>query len=230
MKMLRKNLKRLSALAFSAVLMQTASLGADAAKPVSVAVENRLAPDLAGLARLLQSGVDQKVVLTYIATSPPRRTPTAEELVRLHELGLSTEGMVALLNATPNASAVQAVVNVQQTTDSRSPQPLQNVQSVQRSSAPASSPDLVAASLPVTPPVISTQPAVVSTQPTVVYAQPAPQTVYVQSPPVVTYVRPEPAISLGIGLGVLGLAHHFAWHHGGGHFGHHGRGHYGRHR
>lgn len=212
---IKSNLKRLSLLALSVSFLQTPGFGADESRLATPPVESRFAPEFVGLAKLLQSGVDQKVVLTYITTAPPRRTPSADELVRLHELGLSTEGMVALLNGSPKVPALQEPVPTLVTVDPRAAQP-QNVQVVQR--APASSPDLVAASQAAAATPVVTQ------QPTVVYTQPAPQTIYVESPPVVSYVRPYPAVSFGIGLGLLSLGHHFAWHHGG----HHG--HYGRHR
>src|SRR5687768_566675 len=65
---------------------------------------SRLSWDLVGLAKLVQSGVDNKVVLGYIQNTPPKKNPTADELVYLHELGLSSEAMVALLNAVPAAA------------------------------------------------------------------------------------------------------------------------------
>src|SRR5687767_4663834 len=67
---------------------------------------SRLSWDLVGLAKLVQSGVDNKVVLGYIQNTPPKKNPTADELVYLHELGLSSEAMVALLNAVPAAAPV----------------------------------------------------------------------------------------------------------------------------
>lgn len=178
--------------------------------------ESRLAPELVGVAKLLQSGVDQKVVLSFIANSPLRRSPTAEELVYLHDLGLSSEGMVALLNSAPKASPTQESISSVAPADSRLPQTTtQQQQSVQRP-APAASPDLVAA---------ATQPApnaVISSQPQVVYTQPTPTTVYVQTPPAVTYVPSYPTFSFGFGLG-----HHVFGHHGAGHYSGHGGGHHG---
>lgn len=55
----------------------------------------------------MQSGVNDKVVVTFIQNSPPKRNPTAEELVYLHEIGLSSEAMVALMNAVPKVSLVE---------------------------------------------------------------------------------------------------------------------------
>jgi hypothetical protein len=73
--------------------------------------------ELVSLAKLVQSGVDQKVVLTYMENSPPKRTPTAEELVFLHELGLSSEVMVALMNAGAKVSLTETQPTVAASSD-----------------------------------------------------------------------------------------------------------------
>ena len=193
-----------------------ATLAADEAK-VAVKTEpidtSRLAPDLISLAKMIQSGVGEKVVLTYIQLSPPKRSPSADELVYLHELGLSSEGMVALMNAAPKGPLAPIAPTLAATPT------VQATQSVPvQETVPAPQPATVT-----TPPVASSGNAVISSPPpTVVYTQPAPPTVYVQ-PPVVRYVEPYPRFSFGISLG-----HVFGHHHHGGHWGHHG-GHYRRH-
>ena len=183
----------------------------------------RLSPELVSLGKLVQSGVNEKVVLTFIQNSAPKRNPTAEELVYLHELGLSSEAMVALLNAVPNASLgdpAPAVAPAQIV-----PPPL--AQRADQSGGPVVSNPTVPAQAPVQSAPVSGNTVISSPAPTVVYAQPAPATVYVEQPPVVTYVEPvRPRITFGFSFG------HLFGHHHGGHFGHHWghRGHFGHHR
>lgn len=175
----------------------------------------RLSPDLLGLGKLIQAGVNEKVVLTYLKNAPPKRNPTAEELVYLHEIGLSTDGMVALLNAVPKVSLTDRVSSqVPGVAQPQTAQPSQPVASTPAQPAPAAA--------PVASPVISSPPPVV-------YTQPAPTTVYVESPPVVTYLPRYPTFSFGLDLGHHGFGHHFGGHHGGHGGGHHSGGHHGGH-
>lgn len=115
-----KNFKIALAAGLVSLLAATTVLAADVEEParqqettvqprtVSRVVDSsRLSPDLVSLARLVQSGVGDKVVQTYIQKTPPKRNPTAEELIYLHELGLSSEGMVALMNAVPKVSVTE---------------------------------------------------------------------------------------------------------------------------
>src|SRR5687768_16342963 len=120
---------------------------------------SRLSWDLVGLAKLVQSGVDNKVVLGYIQNTPPKKNPTADELVYLHELGLSSEAMVALLNAVPAAAPV-------------APEPQAAAPTVQSTPTVTQAP---AQSAPVSGNTVISTPA---PAPTVVYTQPA--RVYVQ--------------------------------------------------
>ena len=194
----------------------------------TVVDSSRLSPDLVSLGKLVQSGVGDKVVLTYIQKTPPKRNPTAEELVYLHELGLSSEGMVALMNGAPK-------VSVTETAPATAPiaQPLH----VQRADPPGgaaqSAPGMVT-QVPVQSAPVSGNAVISSPAPTVVYTQPAPSTVYVERPPAVTYVEPYPRFSFGLDLGHHIFGHHFGGHHSGGHHGGHhsgghGGGHHGRH-
>ena len=172
---------------------------------------SRLTPELVSLGKLVQSGVDEKVVLTYINNSAPKKNPTAEELVYLHELGLSSEGMVALLNSVPRVSLAQVP-------PPSAPVQAVPAQDVNQNAVAATQAPAVAA------PVAGN--TVISSPPTVVYTQPAPTTVYVQRPPVVTYVEPYPRFSFGLSFGHFG----YFGHHGGYYRGHHsgwGHGHHG---
>lgn len=205
------------------VLTSVSAFGGDEKTPVvrqQLTVDaSRLSPDLVSLGKLVQSGVGDKVVLTYIQNAPPKRNPTAEELVYLHELGLSSDGMVALLNAVPKVSLTQ---NEEVSAPAR--------QLIQAQPAQEFAPNA-----PLTATQVPAQSAsvpgntVISPPPTVVYTQPAPTMVYVERPPVVTYVEPTPRFSFGLNFG------HLFGHHHGGHFGshyygrHHGGGHYGGH-
>lgn len=60
---------------------------------------SRLSPDLLDVAKLVQSGVDEAVVFAFIQKNPPQRSPSADELIYLQGLGLSSKAMVALMNA-----------------------------------------------------------------------------------------------------------------------------------
>ena len=216
------------------------SLGAEGRPPAEMsrpAVDTtRLSPDLVSLGKLVQSDVDDQVVVTFIQNSPPKRTPTAEELVYLHELGLSSEAMIALMNAVPRVSLVDPAPPSAPAAAS-APAPAQIAQIVpplhaQRAYQPGgttvSAPAVAQPQSGVSGNTIISSPAptVTYTQPapTVVYTQPAPTTVYVEPAPVVTYVEPvRPRVSFGFSFG-----HSFGHHHGG-HWGHHRRHHWGHH-
>jgi hypothetical protein len=210
--MTMKNAGLALALAGMGLLLSGSAFAADSqTAPVRVNAPintTRLSWDLVGLAKLVQSGVDNKVVLSYIQSTPPKKNPTADELVYLHELGLSSEAMVALLNAAPANAPV-----------SPEPQPIVVSSNATLQSAGTQAP---AQSAPVSGSTVISTPA---PAPTVVYTQPAP--VYVQQP-VVTYVEPvRPRVTFGFSFGhFFGHGHHGHWggHHGG-HWGHHGRHH-----
>src|SRR4051794_1037853 len=48
--------------------------------------------------KLFQSGVDQTVILTYIKTSPAVFQPNADEIIRLHNLGIPSPMITAMLD------------------------------------------------------------------------------------------------------------------------------------
>ena len=62
--------------------------------------ESKLTQGSLKVARLLQSGMDEKVVVAYVKNNPPSKAPSAEELIYLHELGISTPVLTAMLTET----------------------------------------------------------------------------------------------------------------------------------
>jgi hypothetical protein len=175
--------------------------------------ESKLSPASLKVARLLQSGMDEKVVVAYVKNNPAPAAPTAEELVYLHQIGVSSPVLSAMLTETRKAPATEvAVASVPvaaptervEVTSNYNPLPgaLQPAQPQVNGSAVVSSPA----------PVVAQQ-----QQPTVVYTQPAPVVV---APPPVVY-DPSPVITFGFGFGPY-YGHH-------GHYGHYHRGHYGWH-
>lgn len=77
------------------------AFAADEAKtPAKAATvdSTRLSRELLEVAKLTQSGVDEAVLLAFIEKNALQRSPTADELVYLRELGLSSKPMVALMN------------------------------------------------------------------------------------------------------------------------------------
>lgn len=187
--------------------------------------ESRLSSASAKVVRLLQAGIDEKVIVAFAKNNPAPKALSADELIYLHELGVSSSVLTAML--TPSKKTETAQTSVPAATDEKvevtsnyipipgAPQPPQvNGSAVISSPAPA--------------PVVITQPA----QPTFVYTQPAP--VIIETPPPV-YYEPRPTFSFGFGLGHFGHfghgGHHSIFRHGhpGGHFGGHG-GHHGGHR
>jgi hypothetical protein len=178
--------------------------------------ESKLSPASLKVARLLQSGMDEKVVVAYVKNNPAPAAPTAEELVYLHQLGVPSAVLNALLTETRKmaptepvvASAPVAAVPVAAPTEKvevtsnytplpGAPQPTQsevNGSAVISNPAPA-------------PVVVQQQ------QPTIVYTQPAP--VVVEAPPAVIY-EPRPVITFGFGFGHPGYYSH---HYHGGHYG-----------
>jgi hypothetical protein len=170
--------------------------------------ESKLSPASLKVARLLQSGMDEKVVVAYVKNSPAGAAPTAEELVYLHQLGVPSPVLTALLTETQKAATTEVVAAATpvaappervEVTSNYTPIPgaPQPVQAQVVGSAVISSP---------APP-----PIVVQQQPTVVYAQPAP--VIVETPPVIYDIRPT--ITFGFGFGHYGYGHYGHYRHGG---------------
>lgn len=222
-------------------LLLTASLGtgqifaADEATPTVVKTpaasaqkidESKLSLLSAKVVRLVQAGIDEKVIVAYAKQNAQSKPLAADELLYLHELGVSAPVLTAILGepkkietprtAPPVAGSAENV----EVSANYVPQPAPQAQI--SGSAVISTP-------PAQAPVIVTQPA----PPTVVYAQPAP--VIVETlPPEYYYTRPS--ISFGFGFGHFGHhghghGHHSIFRHGhhGGHFGGHHGGHRGRH-
>jgi hypothetical protein len=181
--------------------------------------ESKLSPASLKVARMLQSGMDEKVVVAYVKNNPAPAAPTAEELVYLHQLGVPTPVLTALLTETTKATTIEVAaapaaptappvpvaapadkveVTSNYTPLPGAPQP-QPTQTQVNGSAVISNPV----------PVQAPAPVVVQQQPTVVYTQPAP--VVVEAPPAVIY-EPRPVITFGFGFGHYGYGR---YHHGG---------------
>src|SRR3954462_14738740 len=169
--------------------------------------ESKLSPASLKAARLLQSGMDEKVIVAYVKNNPAPGAPTAEELVYLHQIGVPSAVLSALLTETRKAPAPEALVASVpvaapaakvEVTSNYTPLPgaPQPVQTQANGSAVISSP---------APVVVQQQ------QPTVIYTQPTP--VVVAPPPVVYDTRP--VITFGFGFGHYGHYHHghYGWHH-----------------
>lgn len=107
-----------------------------------------LSPDLLEVAKLAQAGVDEAVVLAFIQKNTLQRSPTADELIYLRSVGLSSEAMVGLMNSVKKLAAMAQVA--------REPR--------QPATAQAPAPATV-----VSPQVIYTQPAPVYVPSPVVY-------------------------------------------------------------
>ena len=172
--------------------------------------ETKLSPASLKVARMLQSGMDEKVVVAYVKNNPAPAAPTAEELVYLHQLGVPSPVLTALLTETTKAPIteiaaapagpavpVAAPAEKVEVTSNYTPLPgaPQPVQTQVNGSAVISNPV----------PVQAPAPVVVQQQPTVVYTQPAP--VVVEAPPAVIY-EPRPVITFGFGFGHYGHYHH----------------------
>lgn len=66
--------------------------------------ETRLSPGSVKVVRLLQSGMDEKVIVAYVKSNPPPKSPSAEELVYLHELGVSAPVLTAMVTPAKKSS------------------------------------------------------------------------------------------------------------------------------
>jgi hypothetical protein len=171
--------------------------------------ETKLSPVSAKVVRLVQAGIDEKVIVAYVKNNAPKTPPSAEELLYLHELKVPAPVLASLVATEKKQSATEVAtvpVASEKVEVSSNYLPIPGApppQSQVNGSAVISTP--VAAPAP----VVVQQPA----PPTVVYTQPAP--VIVQPPPV--YYDSSPRITFGFGFGHFG---HFGHHHHGGHWGH----------
>lgn len=199
--MRKKCLVSLAAAMVAAANLPVSPLSAaEEAKPAQQVISvdpARLSPELLAVAKLVQSGVDEKVIVTYLQQNPVHRAPTADELVYLRQLGLSSEAMVTLLNSAPKPA---------------SPQPLPG-------EAPAAAPTAPVQAAPATPAPVQAPVQVQPTAPPPVYVQPAP--VYLPPPVVYQPYYTRPTFSIGIGLGHPGWGWHGHGHYGHGYYGRH---------
>ena len=203
----------------------TKTAGATATRQVD---ESKLSPASVKVVRLLQAGMDDKVIVAYVKNNPTPKAVTAEELVYLHELGVTSPVLTAMLTPAKKAETAQASAPVR--TAPETVEVTSNYTPIPGALQPAQLNGSAVISTPVSAPapVIVQQPA----QPTVVYTQPAP--VIVESAPPIYYDN-RPTFSFGFGLGHFGHhghgGHHSIFRHGhhGGHFGGHHGGHHGGH-
>lgn len=168
---------------------------------VNVVDERKLSPLSAKVIRLVQAGVDEKVVLAYVQNNAPKTSPSAEELLYLHELNVPSAVLASLLAPSKKEEMTAAIPVATEKVEVTSN--YASVPGVQQS------PPQVNGSTVISTPVVVTQPA----PPTVVYTQPAP--VYVEAPPV--YYETRPTISFGFGFGHFGHGYHHGYR---GHYGH----------
>lgn len=177
--------------------------------------ESKLSPASLKAVRLLQSGMDEKVVVAYVKNNPAAAAPTAEELVYLHELGVPSPVLTVLLTETRKSAPIEnvAAASVPVAAPAEKVEVTSNYTPLPGAPQPAQA--QVNGSAVISNPVQTPNPVIVQQQPTVVYTQPAP--VIVAPPPVV--YEPRPTITFGFGFGHYG---HFGHHH-------HHRGHFGRH-
>lgn len=183
--------------------------------------EAKVAPGLEKVVKLVESGVGEEVVLAYVRNSPVPK-PNADEIIHLHQSGVPSVVITALLskNGTANASAASEPVT--------SGRILTKPVYEQPASAPAS---VV---------YVERAPSYVQPQPTVVYVPSSTPQYYPYS--YYPGYHSSPGISLGFDFGHhgFGLGHHLFGHHLGGHLfsghhgshafghgGHHGGGHHG---
>jgi hypothetical protein len=166
--------------------------------------ESKLSPASLKVAKLLQAGMDEKVIVAYVKNNPAPKAPTAEELIYLNELGVTAPVLTALLTETKKAPAAEPVTVVSVAAPSEKVEVSSNYTPIPGAPQPQAQ---VSGSTVVSNPVLAPAPVIVQ--------QPAPQVVYqpapviVHSPPPV-YYDPAPRITFGFGFGHFG---HFGHHH-----------------
>ena len=179
--------------------------------------ESKLSPASLKVARMLQSGMDEKVVVAYVKNNPAPAAPTAEELVYLHQLGVPSPVLTALLTETTKAPTIEvaaapapAAPAVPLAPPSEKIEVTSNYTPLPGAPQPQPAPAQVNGSAVISSPAPA--PVVVQQQPTVVYTQPA--RVVVEAPPAVIY-EPRPVITFGFGFGHYGYGryHHGHWRH-----------------
>ena len=179
--------------------------------------ESRLSTASLKVAQLFQAGMDEKVIVAYVKNNPGAKAPSAEELVYLHELGVPSAALTALLTETKKASVAAAVPVAA---------PSEKVEVTSNyTPIPGAPPRQADGSTVVSTPVAAPAPVIVQ--------QPAPQVVYQPAPVIVhtpppVYYDPGPRITFGFGFGHFGHFGHHHRHHS--IFRHHHSGHWGHHR
>ena len=186
--------------------------------------ESRLSAGSLKVARLLQAGMDEKVIVAYVKNNPASKAPTAEELVYLHELGVTSPVLTALLTETKKATVTAPVAEVAVAVPMAAASEKVEVTS-NYTPIPGAPPRQVEGSAVVSTPVAAPAPVIVQ--------QPAPQVVYQPAPVIVhapppVYYDPAPRITFGFGFGHFGHFGHHHRHHS--IFRHHHHGHWGHHR
>ena len=184
------------------------NFAADAASTAREVDESKLSPASVKVVRLLQAGLDEKVIVAYAKNNPtPKKAVSAEELVYLHELGVSSPVLMAML--TPAKKALTALAPVPVMIAPEKAEVTSNYAPLQGARQPAE----VNGSAVISTPVSAPAPVIVQ-QLALIYTQPAPVIVETPAP---VYYESRPTFSFGFGLGHFG--HHGGGHHGGG--GHH---------
>ncbi|HMJ66253.1 MAG TPA: hypothetical protein VK615_12985, partial [Candidatus Binatia bacterium] len=162
----------------------------------------KVTPGLAQVVKLVQSGVADDVVLSYVENSELPK-PTADDVIQLHGAGVSDRVLLALLSKKPVATIpTNNGSEPAKSIESPAPVPPQTTVYVQRS------------------PAVYVQPAPAVTYAPSYYSYPYSYNYGSYGYPYYGYYR-WPSVSLSFGFG-HGFGHHSYDHHFGGHGGHHG--------
>jgi hypothetical protein len=175
------------------------------AEKIKAANDSYRAP-VSDVVKMAEAGVDEKAVLSYIDNSPGFRL-NADDIIYLHEKGVSTTVITALLQHGPRMQVAQAAPATVQFQQPAQVQPQQSAPVEQTYAQPAQS-------------VYVAPPPVVYTQPSYVYNYPTyyPSYSYFASP---GYCYSRPYFSFGFyggclpihrfgGFRTFGGSHHFA--------------------
>ncbi len=134
-----------------------------------------LSPGLAEIIRLAQAKVGEDVLLAYIARSTTAYNPTTEEIIYLHDLGVSDKVVAEIVKRSPNPEAMLAATKPATT------EPL-NIPEVKAPTAPT------APTAPALTPLVSTNPGPVMVEPAPVVVQQQP---IIAQQPIVIQQAPE---------------------------------------
>jgi len=172
------------------------------AQAVEVAATVKVTPGVAQVLKLVQSGVADDVVVSYVENSTLPK-PTADDVIQLHGAGVSDRVLLALLSKKPAATVpANNASEPAKGVESPAPAPPQTTVYVQRS------------------PEVYVQPAPAVTYAPTYYSYPYSYNYGSYGYPYYGYYR-WPSVSLAFGFG-HGFGHHFPSQHFGGHGGHHG--------